>query len=118
MDRTDVPSDSRPAPADCRACEADYQRWLMDINRWQTEHQAAMFRLEQLEEVLRQHGSDVRAHAEAVELLMPGFDCAVGALPSPGDRARLLEQHRRLADCHARAFSGFQKLMRACCRPA
>lgn len=113
MDRTVVPSNSRPAPADCRAWDADCRRWLADINRWQTEHQAAMFRLEQLEEVLRQHGGDVRAHAEAVERLVPSFDCANGTQASPSDRARLQEQHRRLADRHACAFGGLRKLMRS-----
>lgn len=52
--------------ADHQTWLAAHARWRQDIDRWQAEHEAAVTRLAEMQEIVRGHGECLEEHARAV----------------------------------------------------
>ena len=61
------PSTLEDMQADHRQWDHVHSTWRVDIGRWRTEHESALSELAKLQEIIRQHGDALDAHAKTIE---------------------------------------------------
>lgn len=64
---TKVPSTLEDMQPDHRMWDHEHSAWRVDVARWGTEHESALSELAKLQEIIRQHGDALDAHAETME---------------------------------------------------